>query len=249
MSRTLAHHEAPCVWTPVENARDAAWVRPALTSWGLQPSGGDRQRNGASWGRVVGLVVSSEAWDGVEGGWGRRGLGDAKSNTMMASHGQNPSVCQASWLCHRCKWQVLTRRGGLALVYRRPFMSFESEQSAGRVLVKGSGLEIGIIHRFMGKTGGAGWFFALGRESLGRREGREGGPRCWSAEEHSQPGAGRTQQGLWSNRFRNPKFHNPLLGGAQRVSGILKALRRSAIKRIYLTVFILAFPKLIWLCF
>lgn len=36
-------------------------------------------------------------------------------------------------------------------------------------------------------------FFALRRESLGRKEGKEGGPPCQSAEEREQAGAGRTR--------------------------------------------------------
>ena len=58
-------------------------------------------------------------------------------------------------------------------------MSSESDQSLERDLVKGSGLEISIEHCFTGKTRGAEcFFFKLGRESPGRKEGREGRPHC-----------------------------------------------------------------------
>lgn len=99
-------------------------------------------------------------------------------------------------------------------------------------MVKGLGWEVAQLHRFVGKTRGAEWFFKTWRRISwqGRRKG--GTSSLLRFKKHNQLGAGRTQREPVVKQIWESQILYPLLGGAQLVSDTLKALRRSAVKKV-----------------
>lgn len=162
--QVYGHLEGPGT---VENAGDVAWGRPVLPSQGLQPSGGDAEER-ASRSRGLGLVASSELRDG--GGVGQ-----------VRQEGRGRRRCRVGEVAGPRFTEDLLGHLKVNSVQGRDFGRVLSWRSAHYADFGGARLE------------GQGGFLALGRESSGRKEGREGHPQCRGAEEHSQPGPGTTR--------------------------------------------------------